>query len=346
MKARDSRFELLRIMAMMMIILAHYSSHGVMKIVTSDALKLWWGGTLFNRFFCILMLPGGRIGVALFFMITGYFSIWKDRIHVKSVVVETLIYSVLLTAIGFFVGQNSLKAVVMSPLTIINGDWWFVSSYIFLALCIPFLNQYYQSLNTKKQSLLLAGTWLLFYFLPYIFKSTYYNLVRCLFFYLAGAFMRSFVMSEDSSALRNRIKKQKWALLVSVLAIWLLDSAIKYVYYQNNIRCAKGILLDGVIHNGILIPLAAVLLFAYFMSMDKFSNQSVNLLASTTFGVYLIHDSNLRYFIWDKVFSVSAQYKSVFFPLFAIGTGIIVFLLAACLDYLRQKVMNVTVREK
>ena len=43
MKARDSRFELLRIMAMMMIILAHYSSHGVMKIVTSDALNLWGG---------------------------------------------------------------------------------------------------------------------------------------------------------------------------------------------------------------------------------------------------------------------------------------------------------------
>lgn len=43
MKTRDSRFELLRIMAMMMIILAHYSSHGVMKIATSDALNLWEG---------------------------------------------------------------------------------------------------------------------------------------------------------------------------------------------------------------------------------------------------------------------------------------------------------------
>lgn len=152
------------------------------------------------------MLPGGRIGVALFFMITGFFSITKDRIHVKSVVVETLFYSVLLTAIGFVLGKNSLKAVVKSPLAIINGDWWFVSSYIFLALCIPIINQYYQSLDTKKQILLLAGVWLLFYFLPYIFKSTYYNLVRCLFFYLAGAFMRSFVMSTDNSDLRDRVK--------------------------------------------------------------------------------------------------------------------------------------------
>ena len=253
----------------MMIILTHYSSHGIMKIVTQDALILWKVGTPINQFFSVLMLPGGRVGVALFFMITGYFSIWKDKIHIKSVVVETLLYSLLLTAIGFILGENSLKAVVKSPLTIINGDWWFVSSYIFLALCIPFLNQYYHSLDTKKQIMLLAETWMLFYFLPYIFKSTYYNLVRCLFFYLAGAFIRSFVMSEENGALFNRLRKQKWALLVSFLVIWLLDSVIRYVFYKNNISGLKGIILDGVIHNGILIPIAAVLLFVYVMCMDR-----------------------------------------------------------------------------
>ena len=58
MKNRDSRFELLRIMAMMMIILAHYSSHGVMRIVTSDALNLWGGVERcligFSVFYCFL----------------------------------------------------------------------------------------------------------------------------------------------------------------------------------------------------------------------------------------------------------------------------------------------------
>ena len=41
MKVRDSKFELLRIMAMMMIVLTHLSSHGVMKVATQDALISW-----------------------------------------------------------------------------------------------------------------------------------------------------------------------------------------------------------------------------------------------------------------------------------------------------------------
>ena len=43
MKTRDSKFEFLRIIAMMMIVLTHLSSHGVMKVASQDALILWQG---------------------------------------------------------------------------------------------------------------------------------------------------------------------------------------------------------------------------------------------------------------------------------------------------------------
>ena len=165
------------------------------------------------------MLPGGRIGVALFFMITGYFSINKDRIHIKTVVVETLFYAVVMSVIGAAVKENSFAAVVKSPLAIMNGDWWFVSSYIFLALCVPLINQYYKTLDIKGQALLLGSIWLLFNFLPYIFKTKYYDLIRCLPFYTAGAFLKSCVMSEENSALFEKLKKWRWAFLVSFFVI-------------------------------------------------------------------------------------------------------------------------------
>ena len=43
MKIRDSRFELLRIVAMIMIIFTHYSAHGIMKVATPEAMILWGG---------------------------------------------------------------------------------------------------------------------------------------------------------------------------------------------------------------------------------------------------------------------------------------------------------------
>ena len=119
-----------------------------------------------------------------------------------------------------------------------------------------------------------------------------------------------------------------------------MDSAVKFAYYQYNIRGAKGMLLDGVVHNGILIPAAALLLFGYIILMEKFSNKYVNLIASIMFGIYLIHDSALCYFIWDKIFRVPSQYQSVFFPLFAIGTGITVFVAALACSMLGAAIMH------
>lgn len=93
-KLRSSNFELLRIISMLMIVASHYVYFGVMRIGESDA-SLWLSGSLAHKLFsCFLLL--GELGVALFFMISGYFLIEKNKFSVFKIAFKTVFYSIFL----------------------------------------------------------------------------------------------------------------------------------------------------------------------------------------------------------------------------------------------------------
>ena len=71
---RKSNFELARIVAMIMIVANHLVGHGIQHVSDANsAYQLWQTGSPINRLFASFFLPGGGVGVAIFFMITGYF---------------------------------------------------------------------------------------------------------------------------------------------------------------------------------------------------------------------------------------------------------------------------------
>ena len=109
------------------------------------------GGATLNKFFTIFLMPGGRVGVALFFLISGYFQISKSTVSVKRVVEETIFYSIFLQVIALVLKIGSLGSVVRSFLPIASGSWWYVSSYILLMLCSPAINEYFKKLNRKQK---------------------------------------------------------------------------------------------------------------------------------------------------------------------------------------------------
>ena len=72
-KERQSNLELLRILAMFLVVLVHYEAHGVKHVSDPEMNMLWRSGSAVNQFFCQLLAPGGKIGVGIFFLLTGYF---------------------------------------------------------------------------------------------------------------------------------------------------------------------------------------------------------------------------------------------------------------------------------
>lgn len=95
-KHRESNFELLRIIAMLMIVGSHLACHGVQRVLEGDlAFVAYKSGSITNRIFTNFLQPLGDVGVALFFMITGYFLCKKTRTSIKKVALESAFYSFL-----------------------------------------------------------------------------------------------------------------------------------------------------------------------------------------------------------------------------------------------------------
>lgn len=83
--------------------------------------------------------------------------------------------------------------------------------------------------------------------------------------------------------------------------------------------------------------LGALALFLFFQKWHIKTSKWINLAASATFGVYLIHDSEIiRPFLWHEVFR-NAQYQdSVFLIPYSIIVIAAVYGACTCVDLLRQ----------
>ena len=63
----SSNFELLRIIAMLMIVGAHFPGHGIRHVLVPELSSVWLSGSFVNRVFTSCLIPGGKIGVGIFF---------------------------------------------------------------------------------------------------------------------------------------------------------------------------------------------------------------------------------------------------------------------------------------
>ncbi|MDO5292471.1 MAG: acyltransferase family protein [bacterium] len=144
-KERESNFELLRILAMVLIITYHYCLHGN-------------GGTIFsgeicgNQIISVLFGSWGIVGVFLFVFISAYFLIDSKHYKIEKVILialSTSFYAVLILCIMKMskTADFELKYILKSFLCPLTDQYWFIPSYIMLFLFYPFLNKFIKSVS-------------------------------------------------------------------------------------------------------------------------------------------------------------------------------------------------------
>ena len=234
----------------------------------------------------------------MFFLISGYFQICKSTVSVKKVVEKTIFYSLFLQVIALILKIGSLGSLIRSFLPIASGNWWYVSSYILLMLCSPAINEYFLKLNKKQKKIMIAFVWVFLYTLPYLFSVQCYGLERGVLFYLLGAYIRTEIDFD-------KIRTFKQQLIMAFTLIWIIYVPIGYVYCSgeknNRLFSAIG---DSIIFNGVIIVGCAVSLFLIFVSANPYSNKTINIIAKSTFGIYLLHDNMYRDFIWNNLLKI------------------------------------------
>ena len=159
---RQANFELLRIIAMFMVVILHWNTNSGLLLDVGSPVTGAGVWSLVTESVCI-------VAVNVYVLISGYFlSCTFSFRRVAQVLVQTLFYTVLIPPVLALVGVLSWSE-VLNPYHIWNsifpvqsGHYWFVSAYVVLCLLSPFFNAGLETLSQKRIQQLLAA--LLFFF--------------------------------------------------------------------------------------------------------------------------------------------------------------------------------------
>ena len=320
-KTRDSRFELLRIFSMLLIVAHHFAYHGG-YVITDTSIG-------FNVFLYKFFEIGGKVGVNLFVLISGYFLI-NSKFKISKLIkllLQVFTYSFVIYIVMVLCGNQTLTFgdLVRNCLPTMANQYWFATCYVALYLLSPYINACLNNIS-KKQHLILIAILLLIGsilpYIPYIHTTLVLNLGWFLLLYIIGAYISKYGIPW----LTDNTKQSK--ILTIVLAILLyLIILLGYVFLDINLASL----------NNIFCLCFSILVFLIFRNMTKIKNVKwINIISSAMFGVYLIHDNNyLRPIIWQDILKCPSHFTSNNFWLFSIGAILSVFVICTLIELIR-----------
>lgn len=285
MKDRQQNFELLRIIAMFLIVISHVVTHFIM----ADKLQL----SVMNTFLLTLLRSFIYICVNVYIIITGYFSINTKQLKFRKVLNVVLLpgfISAILLTILMAVGRIDFDIwrILGKLFATFRGEYWFISNYFALYLFIPLLNKILHAFTKKDLqnfiflTFLVGSVWQ--FFIPskqIIAFNSGFSLIFFIFLYFVGAYIRLY-----GPFVRAFTGKQYLGVYVMV---GLLTGILQFFIPQ----------IDFLNYNG---PFELMMSYAFFMFISKIKVHStiINYIATYTLSVYLVHEQGqMRTLIWD-----------------------------------------------
>ena len=333
---RDSGLELLRIVAMLLIVCHHFSVHSAMPLGGN-----YTGSHPFNVLWAQWLAFGGKLGVDIFVMISGYFLIAKCA-HLKSLlrlILTTAFYGgviyciyALYPIIGGGINDISFKF-DMFVSSMKPDSYWFIACYISLFVLSPFLSIAFNALS-KKQHLafcVLAIAAVILFSDCFGGRSQYFSgsLVIFIACFCFAAYIRLHMAKEEQN---TRLVLLVLALAAVFMALWpLICKALGQPGTWFRFAHMQAIPV-------LLLSACLLMLFRKLRLPDiPWLHSVINSVAATTLGIYLIHDNNIvRPWLWKKLLQVNTHLESAFFPLWSVIVILGVFIACSCIERLRR----------
>lgn len=322
---RDSNLEILRIISILLIIAHHYVIYGGLNNIDFGI----------NTIITKLLICGGKIGVNCFVLISGYFLInSKFKIEkLLKLILEVVFYSIIITIILVAFNKISINivALIKSILPVIFGKYWFITAYVGLYIFSPFINKFIRTLTKEKYKVFLIISTIILVIIPMFTTADFIfsNFIWMIYIYMIGAYIQLYP--------NKHTEYKKKALLYSIICyVTIITISIIMVYLGQKIAfIGKGSNYFAK-ENSIFVLLCSIFLFIYFKNLKIKYNKFVNIIASTSFGIYCIHENNfMRDIIWKQVLQTDKFVNSNILIFHAIYSIIIVFSVCAIIDLLR-----------
>lgn len=328
---RNSSLELLRILAMIMIVFHHFAVHGGF-VYDYSVLTI-------PRFWVNFISMGGKIGVDVFVLISGYFLV-VDRepvINVRRIFkfwFQIYFYSIIIVGIFGYFGLASIgmKHIAKAVCPVLSSSWWFASAYFVMYLLHGFIDKMLLSFDKKMYQcflVILFVCWSIIpTFLPTNFQSN--SLTWFIFLYSISGYIRLYGLRST-----QKCKHYFFLWLAMMLVTYIGSCTMMLIGTKWSIFAKYSTHLFA--QNSVTVLLMSILLFMMFLTLKIDYNKYINTVAASTFGVYLIHDSGfVRPFLWKTVFHNASYQDSLMVIPYSIAVVAVVYVSCIVIDLLRK----------
>lgn len=336
-KERQANFELLRIVAMLMIITLHYLSKGNAEV------KLSVDGSLYNH---ALWLLGAfcTASVNVYVLISGYFLIdgkWNPK-KLISFLLQILFYSILVPVVMMIfkimpVPDFTIYDWMNVILPIQSEHYWFATAYIVLYMLAPLLAAGMKAL-TKKQLQITIVLLLLFFSIAKSINPVFIAIDH--YGYDYGWFICLFLIAGYCKLYGIPYFKNLKVSLISYLLLATADFAVcafcgwicrkigKMEYYMDMTYS----------YNYIIVLLSSLALFYTFMYINiqgKTVTAWIKWLAPCTFGIYLLHENVALRQQWPKWLGIEKVIGTPWIFIHLLFSVFVIFIVGAMVERLR-----------
>lgn len=344
---RLSNIELLRIVAMILIMLCHIFQHSIGKQLFDQTYSS--PGELFNNFVLYKRLSlvyfcrsGGQIGNSLFILISGYFLADKEHINLSKqlfkILSQVIWATCILTLLSYFIVLKSPMWTGVVTLSSFNQEWWFIGYYIFIIvlaeLCI-------NKQTAKNQTMFLMELFVLFAIVSMNWSRNILSgiaggldyLITGVFIYMLGGYIKRY----------NPFKKVKTIVLLLFLVVIIVLMSVSYNTFTLN--AINRAIVEGresyyqveyasFDNFSIHCICISVILFELFSRLRIQTVGIINYIAECTFMMYIMHENPLWWgwegklkllsILYDRDWVSFVSYLAVLIFLFSV-IGILVY---------------------
>lgn len=337
MKAeRSSNWEMLRIIAMLMIIAHHLALYSSFS----------FGNELqnFNQYWILFIEGGGKIGANIFFLLSGYFLVaaknWNKEKLIK-LLTQVLFYSITIFVIfivfDLIVFERILFVQAIFPFS--YSTWWFATSYLMLYLLFPFLNILVEHMKKEIYQKLLVVTTICFCIMPTIInRSLQCNaLIWAVYLYFVGGYIRLYC-GDRKVKLKISIPLLLFSIVITYLATIVL---LKISFNVEVFGLNRKQLYDM---QALPVLIISVLFLLIFKEIKIKSNKIINMVSATTFGIYLLHENPyIRQILYNGIFQNREYAQSQYFIVYTLCEIGCIFIGGMMIEFIRMLIIEKTI---